>query len=405
MSNIVPFEQQSKMAESFVKSGLFGIKTKEQALALMALCEAEGKHPALAIQEYHIIQNRPALKADAMLSRFQKEGGVVEWVEYSDTKVTGKFSHAKSCPLPVAITWTIDMAKRIGLAGRDNWKNYPRAMLRSRVISEGVRTVYPGVTVGLYSVEEVQDMVREKDITPNAGAGDVLSEEQRVKVIDLAEKAREWMNQGSLTDAWMEIDNAGLELDERLFLQSRFDSRIRRQLVEEGERQKIKRVAIENKPSVINESQHKRLEALIGDRGLDRDEVKAECMKRYGKAHFTELAHSEYDELCSQIESSAQQPAISPDAPGQQPAVAGDTSMEAGQSTLGRVDVSLTATTVPASTPTHKLIRDGLAFSSESVRGRFALKLAGRKLEDLDEATAKGVLDWLNKQLDKRVEQ
>jgi hypothetical protein len=39
------------------------------------------------------------------------------------------------------------------------WKKYPRQMLRSRVISEGVRTVYPGATSGLYEENEVHDIV------------------------------------------------------------------------------------------------------------------------------------------------------------------------------------------------------------------------------------------------------
>jgi hypothetical protein len=37
------------------------------------------------------------------------------------------------------------------------WKKYPRQMLRSRVVSEGVRTVYPNATSGLYVPEEVRD--------------------------------------------------------------------------------------------------------------------------------------------------------------------------------------------------------------------------------------------------------
>ena len=89
-------------------------------------------------------------------------------------KVEGEFSHPKSSPKPIVIGWTIEMAKRIGLASRDNWRNYPRAMLRARVISEGVRTVYPGIAVGIYTVEEVQDFAPERNITPTAGAADWL---------------------------------------------------------------------------------------------------------------------------------------------------------------------------------------------------------------------------------------
>lgn len=154
----IPVSEMERIADDVVKSGLFGFKTQAQAMAIMSLCIADGIHPATAIRDFHVIQGRPAMKADAMLARFQKAGGVVEWVDYSDAKVSGRFSHPQSSPTPVLIEWTIEQAKRIGLAGKDNWKNYPRAMLRARVISEGVRTVYPGIASGIYTVEEVRDM-------------------------------------------------------------------------------------------------------------------------------------------------------------------------------------------------------------------------------------------------------
>ena len=83
MSNIIPFDEKVKLAEAFAKSKLFGMTDANQVLALMAVCEAEGIHPAKAVQEYHVIQGRPALKADAMLARFQNAGGKVEWKEYT----------------------------------------------------------------------------------------------------------------------------------------------------------------------------------------------------------------------------------------------------------------------------------------------------------------------------------
>jgi hypothetical protein len=50
------------------------------------------------------------------------------------------------------------MAQDAGLTRNPTWKSYPRQMLRSRCISEGIRTVFPGVVVGTYTPEEVQDM-------------------------------------------------------------------------------------------------------------------------------------------------------------------------------------------------------------------------------------------------------
>ena len=158
MSNaLIPLGDMDRMADAIARSGLFGMKTKDQALALMIVAAAENRHPGSVATEYHIIQGRPALKADAMLARFQQAGGVVEWQEYTDTKVSGNFSHPQSSPKPVLIEWTFAQATKAGLTGKDNWKNYPRAMLRARVVSEGVRTVYPAVCVGVYTPEEVQD--------------------------------------------------------------------------------------------------------------------------------------------------------------------------------------------------------------------------------------------------------
>ena len=152
---LVPITDMQRMAEAIAKSGLFGMKRTEEALALMIVAQAENRHPGSVAAEYHIIQGRPALKADAMLARFQTAGGKVAWADYLDDKVSAVFSHEAGGS--VRIEWTIERAKKAGLTGKDNWTKYPRQMLRARVISEGVRTCYPAVAVGIYTPEEVAD--------------------------------------------------------------------------------------------------------------------------------------------------------------------------------------------------------------------------------------------------------
>jgi len=144
------------MAVAVVKSQLFGMKTVEQATALMLIAQAEGYHPALAARDYHIIQGRPTLKAETMMARFQQQGGKVEWNVLTNEEVTATFSHPSGGS--AKITWTIEMARSAKLADKDNWKAYPRAMMRARVVSEGIRTVFPGVVLGVYTPEEVQDI-------------------------------------------------------------------------------------------------------------------------------------------------------------------------------------------------------------------------------------------------------
>ena len=151
---LVPIDQIERMASAVAKSGLFGVKNPEQAIALMLIAQAEGMHPAIAARDYHVVQGRPALKADAMLARFQQAGGKVTWNIYTDKEVSATFSHPSGGS--VSVGWTIEQAKTAGLTNKDVWRQYPRAMLRARVVSEGIRTVYPGVAVGVYTPEEVE---------------------------------------------------------------------------------------------------------------------------------------------------------------------------------------------------------------------------------------------------------
>ena len=145
-----------RMAKAFAASKLFGVQNLDQALALMLVAQAEGRHPASAAQDYNIIQGRPAKKADAMLRDFLSAGGKVEWHALTDEKADATFSHPAGGS--ARIDWTLKRAQAAGISN-PMWKKYPRQMLRSRAVSEGVRTVCPGATSGMYVPEEVQDIV------------------------------------------------------------------------------------------------------------------------------------------------------------------------------------------------------------------------------------------------------
>lgn len=173
---VAPVEDVWRMAQAVARSGLFGMKSPEEAMALMLIAQAEGQHPAVAARDYHIVEGKPSLKADAMLARFIQAGGKVKWSAYTDEKVEATFSHPQGGE--VTLDWTIERATKITSKGKkitdkDNWRNYPRQMLRARVISEGIRTVYPGVAVGVYTPEEVEDFdgPREpRNVTPRRQA-------------------------------------------------------------------------------------------------------------------------------------------------------------------------------------------------------------------------------------------
>lgn len=154
---LVPYKDIEQMANQVVKSRMFaGINTPEAAITLMLLCQSEGLHPMQAMMRYHMIQGRPSMKADAMLSEFMRRGGTVKWIEWTNEACEAEFK-SSGCPDGVKVRWTMDDAKRAGVTGNPTWTKYPRQMLKARVSSDGVRMADPAVNQGRYTPEEVQD--------------------------------------------------------------------------------------------------------------------------------------------------------------------------------------------------------------------------------------------------------
>ena len=155
MATELTLTDMGNMAKAFAQSGFFGYKNSSEAFTLMCLAQANGLHPAKAAERYHIIQGRPAMKADAMLAAFQEAGGKVRWVKRTEKECTLHLSHPQGGELDV--TWSIDRATKAELTGKSTWKQYPTQMLSARCVSEGVRALYPACLCGMYTPEEVSD--------------------------------------------------------------------------------------------------------------------------------------------------------------------------------------------------------------------------------------------------------
>jgi len=151
----MPLQDMQTLAVAIAKSNLFGIRTPEQALVLMAIAQAEGRHPVEAARDYDIINGKPAKRAEAMLRDFIQAGGTVKWHSITDELADATFSHPQTGS--VRIDW--DMKRATTAFGKkDMYAKFPRQMLRSRVVSEGVRTLWPLATSGMYIPEEQADI-------------------------------------------------------------------------------------------------------------------------------------------------------------------------------------------------------------------------------------------------------
>lgn len=147
-----------RIAVKMAASKLFAVKSEAEVLAMMLRGAAVGMNPILALSAFHVIEGRVEMKADLMVSLVRQSGLMKSWVyvECSDKACTIRAQRTDE-PDPVTLSWTIVDAQRAGLAGRGNWTKYPRAMLRSRCISELCRMLFPEISTGSYVEGETTD--------------------------------------------------------------------------------------------------------------------------------------------------------------------------------------------------------------------------------------------------------
>ncbi len=159
------FSDMQQLAKVAYHSQLFGKMTEPQIMMLMMISHAEGLHPVQALMIYDIVEGKPDVKPAAALARFQKAGGIVDWVTTNDQVCEAKFTHQHACPNGVTVKFTMDDARRAGLAGKNNWKGYPEDCLVAKVCKRGAKRALPGVLNGVYDPDDFRE---EEDSEPEA---------------------------------------------------------------------------------------------------------------------------------------------------------------------------------------------------------------------------------------------
>lgn len=141
-----------------VKSGFLpsSIKTVEQAIAIALKGHELGLPIMASFTLIDIIQGRPTLKPEGMLALIYKNcpGSIINFIKFEENECI-----IEACrPGHKMHTFKFDEtdAKAAGLISKSNWKQYPRAMYRSRTVAEMARTLFPDVIMGCsYTKEEL----------------------------------------------------------------------------------------------------------------------------------------------------------------------------------------------------------------------------------------------------------
>lgn len=114
-----------------------------------------GLGPMQSLAKIVVIDGRPTLYAEAQRALVFAAGHELWLDELTSSRATWAGKRAGTDTV-TRVTWSLDDARRAGLAGREAWRKYPRQMLSARASAELVRAMFADVVGGLAAVEEFE---------------------------------------------------------------------------------------------------------------------------------------------------------------------------------------------------------------------------------------------------------
>jgi len=155
------WQAMSAMASALMASGLFrGHKTKEAIIGVMLKGRYLKVDPVWAVERIHPIPGAGgkitlSIDGQGMLALIRRDGSVTYHVNHPDEDTAKCSMKRNGDDEPTVITWTKRDAQNAGLYGKDNWKKYPKTMLRWRAIVDCARIVCPDLISGMYLADEM----------------------------------------------------------------------------------------------------------------------------------------------------------------------------------------------------------------------------------------------------------
>jgi hypothetical protein len=147
------------MAADLVASRLLpgGVATPEAAFAIMVTGRELGLTAMQSLRSIHIIKGRPCMSADLICALVKKSAACTRFQMIESTALRSVYATQRVGESETQMEFTIQEAQNAGLLSNDNWKKYPKAMLRARCIAALARAVYPDVVLGVYETDEISE--------------------------------------------------------------------------------------------------------------------------------------------------------------------------------------------------------------------------------------------------------
>lgn len=154
-------EEAWRLSTALAQSGMlpkaYGQDPNKVMVGILAGAEV-GLTPFAALQSIAVIGNNPSLWGDGMLGLVEASGLLEDFEETDDGNKATCRAVRKGRPTAIVRTFSMEDAKRAGLAGKSGpWSQYPARMRQMRARSIALRDGFSDVLKGLKSAEEVRD--------------------------------------------------------------------------------------------------------------------------------------------------------------------------------------------------------------------------------------------------------
>ncbi len=156
------------------------IKSPEQAIAVIMKGYELSIPPLQACGHIFLVNGRLTCSAELQLALIYRDcpGATIDFLKIDNDSCV--ILAARPGHKPIEFKFTMADAKTAGLTGKDNWKNYPRSMCRSRCVSEMARTLFADAINGMSHTPEELDP--ETPFDPTHEAPIVLPAAQKPQV-------------------------------------------------------------------------------------------------------------------------------------------------------------------------------------------------------------------------------
>jgi hypothetical protein len=151
------FDSLIGMGDALRRTGFLPTHIKDGVsfAAIVLMGRELGMGTMAACRKLQVIKGTVTERADSQLARFKSAGGKSQFKELSESKAILWLRHPNGDEHTE--TFTLDDAKRAGLASNDNYAKHPKAMLRSRAITAGLKSIGWEGAVGIYDPDEIAE--------------------------------------------------------------------------------------------------------------------------------------------------------------------------------------------------------------------------------------------------------